>query len=363
MEKRLDVLDKNLAINTDVEGFVFHDVRKAPFKLYGVYDYEDSETFLRMPAKDALSVSEAVAVMNRYPSGGRIRFKTDAEKIAIRCVMPDWHGGANSTQFSRTGFDFYARENGEYVYIGATCAPIEYRGGEFSSVANLKKTENKLKDVTMYMPLANPVNELYVGIPEGCTLDVGDEYTFKEKRVVYYGSSITMGMGAGRPSTLYQGNISRRFDWDFLNLGFSGNAKGEPEIAEYVANLDMSIFVLDYDHNSPNPGHLKETQMAFYKTVRAKQPDLPIVMCSRPVVNLNQGDDRARFEALWDNYQQGLKAGDKNLYFVKGFEMFLPNAKAESIGDGCHPNDIGYLGMSIAIGDKLQEILEKKIDK
>ena len=86
-------------------------------------------------------------------------------------------------------------------------------------------------------------------------------------------------------------------------------------------------------------------------------------MCSRPVVNLNQGDDRARFEALWDNYQQGLKAGDKNLYFVKGFEMFLPNAKAESIGDGCHPNDIGYLGMSIAIGDKLQEILEKKIDK
>ena len=26
MEKRLDVLDKNLAVNTDVEGFVFYDV-------------------------------------------------------------------------------------------------------------------------------------------------------------------------------------------------------------------------------------------------------------------------------------------------------------------------------------------------
>ena len=80
MEKRLDVLDKNLAINTDVDGFVFHDVRKAPFKLYGVYDYENSETLLRMPHDKALSVSEAVAVMNSYPSGGRVRFKTAAEK-------------------------------------------------------------------------------------------------------------------------------------------------------------------------------------------------------------------------------------------------------------------------------------------
>ena len=44
--------------------------------------------------------------------------------------------------------------------------------------------------------------------------------------------------------------ISREFNYDYINLGFSGNAKGEVEIIEYINNLDMSIFVYDYDHNA-----------------------------------------------------------------------------------------------------------------
>ena len=362
MNVGVDKLDKNMKTETNVEGFQFYDATKAPFTMYGTHKEEGADSLVRMPSKDAEKVSSAVYVMNRYPSGGRLRFKTDAEKIAVKCYMVDWHGGCNSSQFSRTGFDFFSRENGEYIYVGATSAPLGFEGGSFEVVANLKKSNAKMRDITMYMPIANPVADLYIGVPEGATLEVADEYTCPLKPVVYYGSSITMGMGAGRPGTIYQGFISRRFDWDFLNLGFSGNAKGELEMAEYVAGLEMSIFVLDYDHNSPNPEHLKETQMRFYKTVRKAQPDLPIVMCSRPVANLKQGDDEARFNALWDNYQQGLAEGDQNLYFVKGFEMFLPGMEQDSLADGCHPNDIGYFGMGKKIGDLLAEI-KKTLDK
>lgn len=362
MNLGVDKLDKNMKTETNVEGFVFYDATKAPFAMYGTHKEEGADSLLRMPSKDAEKVSTAVHVMNRYTSGGRLRFKTDAKKIAVKGYMSTWHDGCNSSKFSRSGFDFYSRENGEYIYIGATSTPLEFTGGAFESVANLKKSDAEMRDITMYMPIANPVTDLYIGVPEGATLEVADEYTCKLKPVVYYGSSITMGMGAGRPGTIYQGFICRRFDWDFLNLGFSGNAKGEPYMAEYVAGLEMSVFVLDYDHNAPNPEYLKETQMNFYKTVRKAQPDLPIIMCSRPVANLLQGDDKARFEALWDNYSQGLAAGDKNLYFIKGFEMFVPGLEQDSIADGSHPNDIGYYGMGKKIGDLLAEI-KKTLDK
>ena len=54
--------------------------------------------------------------------------------------------------------------------------------------------------------------------------------------------------------------VSRYFESDFVNLGFSGNCKGEDLMAEYIASCDMSIFVYDYDHNAPSADYLRETQ-------------------------------------------------------------------------------------------------------
>ena len=47
-----------------------------------------------------------------------------------------------------------------------------------------------------------------------------------------YGSSITQGGCASRPGMAYQNIISRHFDCDHINLGFSGSAKGEEANAE-----------------------------------------------------------------------------------------------------------------------------------
>lgn len=362
MGTRVDKLDKNLAVNTDAEGFVFHDVRKAPFRIYGLFEPQKEGFFLRMPEESAAKVSDAVALMNRFPSGGRIRFKTTANRIAVRGIMPDWHVGMNGPR-ARSGFDFYGREQGKYVFSGSVCPPVEHRGEAFCLVCSLKASAEPLRDITMYLPIANNISVLEIGIPEGETLEAGDAYTMQKPPVVYYGSSITMGFSASRASSQYEALISRRFDWDYINLGFSGNAKGEPEMAEYIAGLDMGLFVLDYDHNSPNAAHLKETQYRFYEIVRQKNPTLPIIMMSRPVANLDNGDDRARFEALKDNFERAKAAGDENLYFLSGCGIFLPGAEQDSSEDGCHPNDLGFYGMSVKVGNLIQEILEKTIDK
>lgn len=36
-------------------------------------------------------------------------------------------------------------------------------------------------------------------------------------------------------------------DADFINLGFSGSAKGEPEIAEYISELQSTGFHIFFD--------------------------------------------------------------------------------------------------------------------
>lgn len=44
----------------------------------------------------------------------------------------------------------------------------------------------------------------------------------------------------------------------------------------------ISCFVMDYDHNAPTLEHLIETHEPFFKIIREKRPNLPVVMVSRP---------------------------------------------------------------------------------
>lgn len=46
-----------------------------------------------------------------------------------------------------------------------------------------------------------------------------------------------------------------------------------PEIAmaEYLAGLRASVFVMDYDHNAPDAAYLKETHERLYRIYRSKK--------------------------------------------------------------------------------------------
>ena len=54
------------------------------------------------------------------------------------------------------------------------------------------------------------------------------------KPVVFYGTSITQGGCASRSGMSYQAILGRQLNLDFVNLGFSGNGKGEPVVAAWL---------------------------------------------------------------------------------------------------------------------------------
>ena len=95
---------------------------------------------------------------------------------------------------------------------------------------------------------------------------------------------------------------------DRQNAVFAGNAKGELEIADYINTIDMSLFIMDYDHNAPTTQHLRNTHETFFKHIRENNPTLPILMISRPDYDYYD-DGLERREIIQQTYNNAVRSG------------------------------------------------------
>ena len=248
------------------------------------------------------------------------------------------------------GFDFYA--DGSFVRC---FSPATSQGdGDFESLREIG--DRREREITVNLPLYSGITELYIGLDEGATLTAAEPYKIA-KPVVFYGSSITNGACASRPGMTYESMVSRRLGCDFHNLGFGGSARGEAVMAEYIAGMEMSAFVLDYDHNAPTVEHLERTHEPFFNTVREKHPDIPIVMLSRPY-DLNTDGLKKRYEVVKKTYENAKARGDENVYLICGYKLF-EGMNSDFTVDAIHPNDLGFLRMATAVGDTLEKAFAK----
>ena len=308
-----------------------------------------------MPKETAEKVNEGVAQLSEHTSGGRVCFATDSDCIALTCTRPSFWAMGHMARTGNGGFALYERTGGKWLYL-ATFVPPGTPSG-FSSIVNLPGGKKK-RELMLQMPLYAPISSLFIGVAEGASLEEWrGEYAHK-KPIVFYGSSITQGGCASTPGGDYAGRISRRFDADYVNLGFSGSAKGEVAMMEYIASLDMSVFVYDYDYNAPDAEHLAKTHYRGYSIVRKANPTLPIIMMSCPNYDKIGFDAPARRDIIAATYERALAEGDENVYFVDGKVHFASFNADECTVDGCHPNDLGFYRMAEALGSIIEKILD-----
>lgn len=357
-------IDKNFKVNSNINeaDIKFYNVKEAPFDLYGLYNPTVGTDFSRIPVDVAKNTSEGVSWLNTNTAGGRVRFKTNSRYIAINAVTPSINLMPHMTLAGGSGFDMYEKTDNGYIFL-KTFYPWEYKFDENGNAIFNKTFENivyfddvRERDLIINFPLYNAVKEVYVGLEESASVTGGSKYR-DILPIVYYGSSITQGGCASRPGMSYNDIISRRFDVNYINLGFSGNAKGEEVIARYIADLPMSIFVYDYDHNAPDAEHLKNTHKPMFDIIREKNPDLPIIMASKPRYYLRE-DDVVRRKIIFETYEAAKAANDNNVYFVDGQQMFELFGKDDCTVDGCHPTDLGFMCMAEAFGKIIGDILK-----
>ncbi len=349
-------IDINFKLSTatqeDKENMDFYSVADGHFDLYGVF--KENGKFRRMPEKVAESVSERTYYLHTNTAGGRIRFTTDSSFIYLIAKTDNVCRISHMPILGAAGFDVYVETEDGERYKGPLQPPFDvWEGFEAKCVLG----EKKERQITINFPLYTDVIDVFIGLEKGSILKEGKKYK-NEKPVVYYGSSITQGGCASRPGNSYEAVISRRQNLHYINLGFSGSAKAEDEMIDYVKNLDMSVFVYDYDHNAPDAEHLKKTHKKMFDAVRENNPDLPIIILTRPDCHdLEAIADRRA--VIYDTYKQAIDSGDKNVYFIGGEEIYYMLDPEMMTTDAVHPGDFGFYCMAEKIGKVIEEILSK----
>ena len=341
----------DLETKLGIDGIKFLDIENPIFKIYGVK--QENGVYRRMPEAVARTVSEGVHSLHANCAGGRVRFKTDSRYIAINAQYVTVHKSPRFPLSGSAGFDMYITDevDGKETYYDTFLPPLDFDDC-YESVLSFK--EKKTRQITINFPTFSSVKKLYIGLDEESYIEEAQDYKISTP-IVYYGSSITQGCGVCRPGNIYQARISREFDADYVNLGFGGNCKGEQAMADYIKNLDMSVFVYDYDHNTPNVEHLENTHEKFFNIIRKAQPQLPIIMMSAPVFFPDSNWER-RKAVIKKTYTNAVNNGDKNVYFIDGKDL-MQFAENDGTVDNCHPNDLGFYSMAKVLSNVLGEVL------
>ena len=354
--KRIEEIDLNMAVATRLEhpGIRWHDVHDAPFSIHGFSEpQKKGEPFRRLPEDVANATNDGVAALALNTAGGRVRFNTDSPYVAIHAEMENICRMDHMAFTGIHGFDLYERINGEETYIG-TFRPSTALEHGYESMLNLRGEAPH--EVTVNFPLYNGVDKLFIGLQEGSSISAPRAYAHPVP-VAYYGSSITQGGCASRPGNSYQAMITRMLDCDHINLGFSGSARGEEVIANYMAQIKMSMFVCDYDHNAPTPEHLRATHLPLYRAIRKAQPELPILLISKPDHDF-EPETQERRAIIRETYNTAIAEGDKHIAFLDGSTLFEGDMYDSCTVDTCHPNDLGFFRIAQKICPFVKEALE-----
>lgn len=354
--KNIKDLPLPLQEKSDLEdGLYFLDVRQDPFNVYGLYNYRQEAVFKRLPDELAQNVNPGVASLYLNTAGGRVRFSTDSASVAIRCRMPAITRFAHMPLSGTSGFDLYLDQDGKSTYFATFMPPVDMDDGYEALV---QFPDSRLRHLTINFPLYNGVESLLIGLAADSQVGPGLQYAY-DKPVLYYGSSITQGGCASRPGNSYQAIISRMCDCDHINLGFSGSGKAEDNIVTYMAGLEKSVFVCDYDHNAPDPEHLAATHEKLFLKFREVAPDLPIILVTLPDFERNEKMSIRRRDIIYQTYINAVNKGDENVYFVDGEHLFKDANRDCCTVDGVHPNDAGFLRMAEVIGRYVEKALSR----
>ncbi|HNT13626.1 MAG TPA: SGNH/GDSL hydrolase family protein [Verrucomicrobiota bacterium] len=319
--------------------------------------WSDTKDFYdRLPAKAEGRVRASVWGLSHDSAGLRVRFVTDATALSARwTVRKESLAMSHMAATGVSGLDLYVKENGRWHWIG-TGRPEHFPTNEKSLVSGLAAKE---REFALYLPLYNGVKELQLGVPPEAKLRAAPPATAKP--VVFYGTSITQGGCASRSGMAYPALLGRSLDWPTINLGFSGNAHSEPEMAALLAELAPAVYVLDPLPNM-TAEMVTERLEPLVKTLRQAHPDTPILLVESidypagELVTATRENIAAKNAALQQVYQRLQEAGIKHLTYVSGGQLI----GLDGLGtvDGVHPTDLGFARMAEGLQPDLQRALK-----
>lgn len=307
----------------------------------------------RLPARAEVVAPEPVWRLGRQSVGLSVRFHTDADAIHARMVLrvpgePQFH--------YRKYLDLYARDaDGAWRWAGVSRYGIVPSG----QTPLLEGVDPVAREYCVYLPPFFQVERLAIGVPDGASLTLARPPAAKP--VVIYGTSIVHGASASRPGMVFPSILGRRLKVPVVNLGFSGSARMEPDLAPLFAEIDAAAYIIDPLANM-SPDLVEAHALPFLERLLAARPETPVLLVEDRV-HCNawlRADGMTRREAKWAAFRQvydELKtAGASALAYQAGAPLF--GNDSELTVDGSHPSDLGCRRLADVCEPHWQSLLE-----
>lgn len=322
--------------------------------------WTDTKTpYDRLPVRAEKQVPEAVWFRSMNSAGLRVSFATDSTMIVVRWKLR--HPSLSSPYLSSmgvAGLDLYLREGDKWLWA-ATKPPKVFPE---TTETLLRDLSPNLREYMLYLPSYNGIEKLEIGVVQGSKFGKTVDKR-SEKPIVFYGTSIVQGMASSRPGMTYVAQLGRRLDRQVINLGFSGNCRMETSLAELLAELDPSAYVIDCLPNMA-PKEIAERTIPLIKRIRESRPSTPIVLVENLAYSQTlwnptvQKSVNMKNKVLSDAFAKLKAEGITNLYYVRGGNLLTGDGN--STVDGVHPTDLGFTQIADALEPVLRSVLSSQ---
>ncbi len=336
----------------------WHALDSEPFRLSGLAWYDQDRALRRLPKSASGNIRPGVDDLANQPTGVQVAFRTDSRKLHVRASIAASERYDHMPATAQCGFDLYLGDPEKMHFH--TVTRFNPADSKYESPL-LDLPDRELRSVTLNLPIFAQVESASVGLDADASIQAPLPWS-QDGRIVIYGTSITHGGCASRPGMSYTNILSRMLNMEIINLGFSGNGIGEPEVIELVAEIpDSRLIVLDYEANAGHEG-LINTLPGALDIIRARHPEVPLLVLSRIRFSWEFGSEEAdapRKEAR--DYQAAVvaehrQAGDANIHFMDGAEL-LTSTPDECTVDGVHPTDLGFSQMANALFPVIRDLI------
>lgn len=353
---RIEDLDRNFKNLPNAEGLTWLDAfdSRLTIRAHGwLEEATQTRSFRRFPDRAAGQFSEAIQQLSYCPASVFIAFQTDSPDISVRVANRNSQMMSHMPLTGSAGVELYMLEEGRWIPLFVAVPPSGNAKYERRLMWDMPQ---RMREFRLYLPPYKELEELNLGFAPDSTVQ---PCPATSKPIVFYGTSITQGGCANTAGSDFVSTIGRLLGIDTINLGFSGNGKGEPEMAHLIGEIDAELFVINYASNCDLP-RLQATLPGFLRILREKHPHIPLVL-QGPVCNLLSWDRKyydlmgSLREELMSWFLKLRQAGDSHIHFIDG-DGLLPAGSSGTYVDGRHPTSYGFAIMAERIVDQLRII-------
>ncbi len=200
---------------------------------------------------------------------------------------------------------------------------------------------------------------------ENATTETETSETTSSKTILFFGDSITAGLGLDDTNDAFPGVIQTKIDslglnYEVVNSGVSGetSAGGKSRI-DWILNQDIDIFVLELGANDGLRGiavtETKANLQAIIDAVNAKSPSTKIILAGMELPP-NMGQEyTAQFRAIFADL-----ASKNTLAFIPFILKDVGGIKELNQNDGIHPTVEGHKIVANNVWEVLAPMLNSK---